>query len=109
MPADAAFVHIHAGDAMAEVTVRPGRSGAVTVTIQLQGENGTDLQAKGMTLAFDLNGARKITRAARRLADGTWSVDNLELTGSGVWTVRVIVNVDGAPSIELDAPIVIEP
>jgi hypothetical protein len=52
---------------------------------------------------------RKITRAARRLADGTWSVDNLELTGSGVWTVRVIVNVDGAPSIELDAPIVIEP
>jgi uncharacterized membrane protein len=109
VPADAAFVHIHGGDAMAAVTVQPRRAGAVTVTIRLQQETGADLTATAMTLAFDMDGARKITRAANRLPDGTWQVNDLELPAAGIWTVRVILSTEGRQPIELDAPIVIEP
>jgi hypothetical protein len=48
---------------------------------------------------------RRVTRVAPHLPDGTWQVNGLNLSRSGVWTVRVIVPTEGGAAIVLDAPI----
>ncbi len=108
VPADAAFVHIHTNEAMAEVTVEPGQAGVVNARIRLLREDFSELPADSVELAFELSAARKVVRSAAHLPDGNWQVNGLELTPGGTWTVRVIINVGNKTPIVLDAPIVIE-
>ena len=46
-PPDAAFVHIHAAEAMAELTISPGRAGSVQTTICVMREDFTMFPGKG--------------------------------------------------------------
>ena len=109
VPSDAAFVHIHTGEAMAEVTIDPGRIGTAKARIRLLREDFTEFPAKSVELALDPPAAGpKIARAAAHLPDGTWQVNALELPQPGVWTVRLIIPTDGGAPIVLDAPIVID-
>jgi putative copper resistance protein D len=109
VPADAAFAHIHTSEAMAEVTIEPGRTGAANAAIRILREDFSEFPAKNVQLALEAPDAGpKIVRSAAHLPDGTWQVNALHLFRSGVWTVRIAISPQAGPSVVLDAPIVID-
>jgi len=110
VPADAAFVHIHTEQAMAEVTIDPGRAGPANANIRLLDENFSELPANvvHLTLEPPAPGPAPVERDAVRQADGTWAVDGIDLPASGNWTVRVTIGGTNGTQIVLDGPIVIE-
>jgi putative copper resistance protein D len=107
-PSAAAFVHIHSGAAMADVTIDPGRIGLANAKIRVLREDFSEFPVKSVELTLDPPAAGpRIARAAAQLPDGSWQVNAVDLAQPGVWTVRVIIPVDGGAPIVLDAPIVI--
>ena len=110
IPPDAAFVHIHLAEIMAEVTIDPRRAGPAKVTISVLREDFSVFAAKDVRLAIDPPGAglKTVERSAVRRPDGTWVVDRLEIEQPGIWTVRVIVTSEVGKQIVLDAPVVID-
>lgn len=109
VPPDAAFVHIHTSEAMAEVTIEPGHAGNANAHIRVLRDDFSEYPAKSVELSLDPpGGGAKIARVAAHLPDGTWEVNALDLPQPGVWTVRVIIGTDGNAAIVLDAPIEID-
>ena len=110
VPADAAFVHIHTEQAMAEVTIDPGRAGPANANIRILDENFSELPANVVHLTMEppTPGPAPIERDAVRQADGTWAVDRIDLPTSGNWTVQVTIGGTNGTQIVLDGPIVIE-
>jgi copper resistance protein D len=110
VPADAAFVHIHLVEGMADVTIRPGRSGRARATIRLWNEDFEALNARQVSLMLTApTAAVGIAHPARQSRDGAWQVDGIELSEPGNWTVTVNVALDQTKRLTLTAPIVIEP
>jgi putative copper resistance protein D len=109
IPPDAAFVHIHGRDAMADVTIDPGRAGRANVTIRVSREDFSPFPAKDVRLAIEppTGTADAPERAAIKQGDGSWRVDGIEVTAPGIWTVRVIITPGADVPIVLDAPVVI--
>lgn len=110
IPPDAAFTHIHAPEAMADVTINPGRIGRSEVTIRVSREDFTIFPARDVRLNLDPPSAsgKSIDRPAEPQADGTWTIKDVALASPGIWTVRVFVIAQSGETIVLDAPIVIE-
>ncbi|MGA7389831.1 MAG: copper homeostasis membrane protein CopD, partial [Pseudolabrys sp.] len=94
IPPDAAFVHIHAPGAMADVTIDPGRVGQVKVRIRVLRDDFSDFPTNEVHLNIDppKPGPLPIYRTAVRRSDGTWEVDRVDLSQAGNWTVKVIVS-----------------
>ena len=111
IPADAAFVHIHTEQAMADVLIDPGRTGTARATIRVMYEDSSIFPASEIRLALDppSAGPQSIVRTAVHQPDGTWRVDNLRLGAAGNWTVRLTIAEGRGKPILLDAPIVIAP
>lgn len=111
IPDDAAFIHIHSEEAMADVMIEPGRTGTADASIRVMHEDLSEFPTDHVRLTLDppAPGPQPIDRAAVHQADGTWRVDGITLGGSGNWMVRVIVTVVRGKQIVLDAPIVIAP
>jgi len=107
VPPNAAFVHIHTGEAMAEVTIEPGHTGEANAHIRVLREDFSEYPAKSVELTLDAPGGGRISRAAAHLPDGTWIVNAIALAKPGVWTVRVVIpTVKG--TVVLDSPIAID-
>ena len=81
IPPDAAFVHIHGQEVMADVTIEPGRAGRTDVTIRVSREDFSNYPAKDVRLALDppSAGGQTIERAAIEQPDGSWLVNDLTL------------------------------
>jgi putative copper resistance protein D len=111
VPADAAFVHIHLVEGMADVTIRPARTGNARAIIRLWNEDFEALNARqvSLTLTGPTAASQPTTRPARQDRDGAWQVDDIELSQPGNWTVTVDVVLDQTKRLTLTAPIVIEP
>ena len=111
VPADAAFVHIHLVEGMADVTIRPGRAGLARATIRLWNEDFAALNARQVSLTLTSPSAtgNPTTLPARLRRDGAWQVDGIALSEPGNWTVTVDVALDQTKRLTLTAPIVIEP
>jgi copper resistance protein D len=111
IPEDAAFVHIHSVAGMADVTVVPGRVGTARASIRLWNEEFKPLATQRLTLALTPPGAasKPVMRSASQNDDGTWSVDGIDLSQAGNWTVTIDAGLDERRHLLLDAPIVIEP
>jgi putative copper resistance protein D len=109
LPPDAAFVHIHMSEVMAEVTIEPGRTGRTEVTIRVSREDSSNYPAKDVRLELDppTAGLPTVRRTATEQPDGRWLINNLTLAPSGIWATRVIVRPAAGDPIVLDAPIVI--
>jgi putative copper resistance protein D len=109
IPLDAAFVHIHTEQAMADVLIDPGRVGVATASIRVMHEDSSEFPTDEIRLALDppAPGPQPIDRAALRQSDGTWRVDGISLPQPGNWIVKVIIAAD--KTLVLDAPIVIAP
>jgi putative copper resistance protein D len=111
IPPDAAFVHIHAIEAMADVIVDPGRVGRVNVRIRVLRDDFSEFPTNEVHLNLDppTPGLLAVYRTAVRQSDGTWEVDRIDLPQAGNWTVKVIVSSTSREKpIVLDAPVVIE-
>jgi putative copper resistance protein D len=111
IPPEAAFTHIHSEEAMAEVTIEPGRVGRADVSIRVMHEDSSPFPADRVRLVLEppAPGPQKINRAAVRQPDGTWVVDGVTLGQPGNWIVQVIFPGPEGSDIVLDAPIVIAP
>jgi putative copper resistance protein D len=107
---DAAFVHIHDQEAMADVTVDPGRAGEAGVTIRVSREDFSRFPAKGVHLSLEppTSDSHTVERTAIEQPDGSWLARDIALLEPGIWTVRVTVIPRTGEPIVLDAPIVIE-
>jgi putative copper resistance protein D len=104
-----AFVHIHSNKGMAEVTIAPDHPGVARASIRLISGDLSPLAANEVTLVLEApSGASAISRAAARLWDGTWEVNELEIGQSGIWIVKLTVKRDASEPFVLEAPIVIE-
>jgi putative copper export protein len=111
IPPEAAFTHIHMPEAMADVTIDPGRAGHSAVTIRVSREDFTAFAAKEVRLLLDppTESGIPLDRTAEQQADGSWTIKEIALAQPGIWTVRVLVIAQSGETIVLDAPIVIEP
>jgi putative copper resistance protein D len=111
VPADAAFVHIHLVEGMADVTIRPGRAGRARATIRLWNDDFVQLDARqvSLTLTAPAAASNPTPRPAQQGRDGAWQVDGIELSEPGNWTVTVDVLLGPTKHLTLSAPIVIEP
>lgn len=88
---EAPFVHIHARQAQADVTLEAGRSGRAGLSIVVATSDSGPLDARELTvmLSNEAAGVEPIRRAAAKQADGLWRVDDLALPVAGRWTVRL--------------------
>jgi hypothetical protein len=111
VPADAAFVHIHSEQGMADVTIEPGRAGTAHAIIRLWNADFGTLASREVTLTLTAPaaGSKPISRVARQTPDESWRVDGIELSQPGNWTVVISAVLGPAKRLVLDAPIVIEP
>ncbi|HEY1983178.1 MAG TPA: copper homeostasis membrane protein CopD [Xanthobacteraceae bacterium] len=111
LPADAAFVHIHSEQGMADVTIIPGRVGTAHATIRLWDADFGPLEARQVTFALTAPaaGSEPIRRAATEDADGAWQVDDIALSGPGNWIATVDAGLGPSNHLVLKAPIVIDP
>jgi len=111
VPTDAAFVDIHLTEAMADVTIRPGRAGRARATIRLWNEDFAPLDARQVSLTLTAPSAagNSTPRPASQRRDGAWQVDGIALAEPGNWTVSVSVVLGPTKRLTLTAPIVIEP
>lgn len=110
IPPDVAFTHIHVPEAMADVTIDPGRAGRVSVTIHVARGDFSPIAAKDVQLVLEPPAAlgESFKRTADNRPDGTWVVNDIDLPTPGIWTVRVNITSQSGTTIMLDAPIVIE-
>src|SRR6478752_1716093 len=110
IPPGAAFVHIHAPEAMTDVMINPGRPGQADVTIRVSREDMSLFPVKDVRLVLEppKPGGRPVDQNAVEQDDGTWLVSGITVSEPGIWTARVIVRPESGEPIALDAPIVIE-
>jgi len=109
LPADAAFVHIHTEEAMADVTIEPGRPGQAHATIRLWNGDFEPLEAHALKLSLTPpGGSKSAPLVAEEDADGAWQIDRVALSQPGNWTVTVDADVGANSHVTLAAPIVIE-
>ena len=109
-PEDNAFVHIHGAQAMADVTIAPGRAGLVRITLRLWREDFSPMETKRVTLALAQPGRDDLNLPLRPgVEPGEWRAGPTTLPAGGVWTVKINVTLASGGSELLDGPIVLEP
>jgi len=109
--AQPANIHIHTLNAMADVTLTPGRAGPVQVAIMLMNGEFGPLPAKELTLSFanPAAGIEAIERRAVRGADGLWRIDDLSLPVPGRWSVELAILISDFEMLRLSDTVEIRP
>ncbi len=103
------FTHLHTEKAMANVTVSPGRSGPVDITIQLETVDETPLTAKGVSITLsDIATGRKLPAiAASRSGEDGWHAKVASLA-SGTWMLGLAISISDADEVRVASPILIK-
>lgn len=103
--------HMMTLQAMADLTVTPGRAGSVSASIMLMTGDFGALDAKEVTLVLSRPeaGVEPLKRIATKPGDGTWRVDGLVIPFPGRWTVRLDILVSDFEMVKLEGPIDIRP
>lgn len=106
------FTHIHGRDAMANVTIDPGRVGRVHTTIVLQNpkdEGPLAAEEVAVVLSRTEGGNEVITRHARKSDDGSWQVDDLSIPAAGLWHMALQISLNNSQQTVLNASVDIRP
>lgn len=106
-----ASVHIHTLKAMADVTLTPGRIGAVAVEIVLMNGEFGPLAAKELRVGLSNTaaGIEAIERPAIRGEDGIWRVKDLSLPVPGRWAIELEILVSDFEMLRLAETVEIRP
>ncbi|RWC47772.1 MAG: copper resistance protein CopC [Mesorhizobium sp.] len=104
-------VHIHALQAMADLSITPGHAGPVVASMVIMSGDFGPLDAKQVTLVLSKpdSGIEPLKRGATKPGDGSWRVDNLVIPVPGRWTVRIDILVSDFEMVKIEAPIDIRP
>ena len=88
-------VHLHGRSVMADVVLRPGRTGPNTVEIGLADANFAPLKAREVSVAF-ADPARGIEPIALEAVPGggRWTTGSVQLPNSGEWSLTLEVLID---------------
>jgi copper transport protein len=103
--------HIHALQAMADLSITPGHAGPVVASMVIMTGDFGPLDAKEVTLVLSKpdSGIEPMKRPATKPGDGTWRVDNLVIPVPGRWTVRIDILVSDFEIVKIEAPVDIRP
>jgi len=103
------FTHIHTDKAMANVTVSPGHTGPVDITIQLETMDETSLQAKAVsvTLSSTKAGVQAQTIRATKTGDSEWHVKT-SLPVQGRWMLGLGILMSDTDKVDVAAPILVK-
>jgi copper transport protein len=104
-------LHIHTAQAMADVTITPGRAGPVSVSAILMTGDFAPLGAKEVTFIFsnaDI-GIEPFRRQAENPGDGTWQANDVPLPLPGTWTVRLDILINDFEMTRIQADMAIGP
>ena len=95
---------------MTDITIAPGRTGPVDVTITVMTGDFGGLDAKEIVLTFEnrIAGIEPITRAAIKGADGKWRVDALPIPVPGIWDIRLDILISDFDKAMLDGKVEIK-
>ncbi|TSE07240.1 copper resistance protein CopC [Mesorhizobium intechi] len=109
--AQPASVHIHALEAMADLSITPGHAGPVAASMIIMTGDFGPLDAKEVTLVLSKpdSGIEPLKRAATKPGDGSWRVDNLIIPVPGRWMVRIDILVSDFKMVKIEAPVDIRP
>lgn len=109
--AQPASVHIHALQAMADLSITPGHAGPVAASMIIMTGDFGPLDAKQVTLVLSKpdSGIEPMKRAATKPGDGSWRVDNLVIPVPGRWNVRIDILVSDFEMVKIEAPVDIRP
>lgn len=109
--AQPASVHIHALKAMAEITITPGRTGPVAVSIMVMTGEFGPLDAKEITLVLSKPdaGIEPLKRPAKKAGDGTWRIDDLVVPLPGEWKVALDILVSDFEMVKITGQADIRP
>ncbi|GLQ82358.1 copper resistance protein C [Mesorhizobium huakuii] len=104
-------VHIHALEAMADLSITPGHAGPVAASMIIMTGDFGPLDAKEVTLVLSKpdSGIEPLKRAATKPGDGSWRVDNLVIPVPGRWMVRIDILVSDFKIVKIEAPVDIRP
>jgi copper transport protein len=101
-------IHLHAPQAMVDLTLLPQRDRSVRASLFVQGGDFSPRAAQEVSLQFSnpALGIEALRKTARRGADpGAWLVDPFALPASGRWHVRVDVLISDFERVELEKDI----
>ncbi len=109
-PEDNAFVHIHGAQAMADVTISPGRAGMVRITLRLSHEDFSPVETRRVAFTLSQPGRDDLNLPVRPgVEPGEWRIGPTTLPAAGIWTVKINVTLASGTAELLDGPIVLEP
>jgi copper transport protein len=107
---EAVVAHIHTPQAMAEVTLVPGRTGLAQARIVLTGSSGhLDPREVTLSLSNGAAGVEAIARPAVRVSPGSWEVRDLVLPVPGRWDVQVEILVSDFEKAVLQGGLEVRP
>jgi hypothetical protein len=107
---DNAFVHIHGAQAMADVTIAPGRAGLVRITLRLLREDFSPAETTQVALTLSQPGRDDLNLPLRPgVESGEWRAGPTTLPAGGIWIVKINVSLASGAAELLDGPIVLEP
>jgi hypothetical protein len=103
------FTHLHGERAMAGVTIFPGHTGPVAITIELETPDERPLSATAVsvTLSKADAGVAPATAQAQRLSDGRWRA-TMTAPVAGRWTLALGIAIPDSDPISIEAPILIK-
>lgn len=109
--AQPASIHIHTEKAMADLSIAPGHTGAVSASIVVMTGDFGPLDARAVTLVLSKpdSGIEPLKREARKPGDGTWRVDGLVVPVAGRWNARLDILVSDFDMVQIEGPIDIRP
>lgn len=107
--AEPAAIHIHSTEAMADLSLSPGRAGKVTATIMLMTGDFGPLDASSVRLRLSQGEARPIVADAHKPGDGTWRIDALELPEGGTWQAAIEIAMPDSSKRMLTGDIIVRP
>jgi len=99
-----AWMHVHSGNAMADLEITPGRVGVARASIVLMNGEMAPLDAQEVTLVLSNPdaGIEPIRRRAEKPGDGIWRVDDLTLPVAGKWQARIDILVSDFELVKLE-------
>jgi len=109
--AEPSSIHIHAADAMADLSLTPGHAGTVAAAISVMTGDFGPLDAKevSLVLANPAAGIEPIRRKAVKGADAVWRIEALAIPIAGRWQVRIDILIDDFRIAKLEDAIDIRP
>lgn len=102
------FTHLHAEKAMANVTISPGRAGAIEISIQLENADELPLSANAVsvTLGNPEAGVAPVTAEAERISNDSWRV-RMSAPVPGRWSLGLGITISASDKVNVVSPILI--